>query len=114
MGQKVHPIGIRLGIVKDWTSKWYADSKEYADLLNTDLEVRSYLKKRLADVQKQPFTVRDLKIDGHDVMKILKVTPGPLVGKVLNQLFEEVIEKKLKNERGPLLKRLKQLKKGML
>lgn len=48
MGQKVHPTGIRLGIVKDWTSKWYANSKDYADLLNTDLEVREFLRKELA------------------------------------------------------------------
>lgn len=48
MGQKVHPIGIRLGIVKQHTSKWYADSKDYADLLNKDLEIREYLKKRLS------------------------------------------------------------------
>lgn len=47
MGQKVHPIGIRLGIVKDWTSKWYADSGSYAEKLLTDLEVREYLKKKL-------------------------------------------------------------------
>ena len=47
MGQKVHPTGIRLGIVKDWTSKWYADSKNFADLLNTDLEVREFLKNKL-------------------------------------------------------------------
>jgi small subunit ribosomal protein S3 len=48
MGQKVHPIGIRLGIVKDWTSKWYADSKNYADQLNNDLAVRDFLKKKLS------------------------------------------------------------------
>ena len=48
MGQKVHPTGIRLGIVKQWTSKWYSDTKQYADLLNTDLEIRSYLRKRLS------------------------------------------------------------------
>ena len=48
MGQKVHPIGIRLGVIKDWTSTWYADSKQYADYLNTDLKVRAYLRKRLA------------------------------------------------------------------
>ena len=47
MGQKVNPNGIRLGIVSDWTSKWYADSKNYADLLNTDLEVREFLKNKL-------------------------------------------------------------------
>lgn len=48
MGQKVNPVGIRLGIVKDWTSKWYADSKNYADYLYTDLQVRNYLKKKLS------------------------------------------------------------------
>jgi small subunit ribosomal protein S3 len=47
MGQKVHPTGIRLGIVKDWTSKWYADSKDFADTLNMDLTVRDYIKKKL-------------------------------------------------------------------
>ena len=49
MGQKVHPTGIRLGIVKDHTSVWYADKKSYADYLLNDLEVRQYLRKRLAD-----------------------------------------------------------------
>ena len=47
MGQKVHPIGIRLGIVKDHTSVWYADRKDYADYLNADLEVRAYLLDKL-------------------------------------------------------------------
>ncbi len=48
MGQKVHPTGIRLGIVKDWTSTWYADSAIYADYLNSDLKVRDFLKKKLS------------------------------------------------------------------
>ncbi len=48
MGQKVHPIGIRLGIVKDWTSKWYADTSEYADNLYSDMKVREHLKKKLS------------------------------------------------------------------
>ncbi|MFH0340872.1 MAG: 30S ribosomal protein S3 [Chromatiales bacterium] len=47
MGQKVHPTGIRLGIVKDWSSKWYVDSKKYADYLNMDLAVREFLRKKL-------------------------------------------------------------------
>jgi len=47
MGQKVHPTGIRLGIVKDWTSKWYADSKDFANTLNMDLKVRDFIKKKL-------------------------------------------------------------------
>ncbi len=48
MGQKVHPTGIRLGIVKDWTSKWYADHNDYADFLNMDLRVRDFIRKKLA------------------------------------------------------------------
>ena len=49
MGQKVNPTGIRLGIASDWTSKWYAGSKAYPDLLETDLKVRQFLKKKLAN-----------------------------------------------------------------
>jgi small subunit ribosomal protein S3 len=48
MGQKVHPIGIRLGISKDWNSTWYAEKGEYAEMLNSDLAVREYLRERLA------------------------------------------------------------------
>ena len=47
MGQKVHPIGIRLGIVKDHNSIWYADSKNYASQLINDMEVRAYIEKAL-------------------------------------------------------------------
>ena len=47
MGQKVHPTGIRLGIVKDHTSVWYADKKTYPEYLLNDLEVREFLRKRL-------------------------------------------------------------------
>lgn len=48
MGQKVHPTGIRLGIIKRHSSVWYANSKEYADKLNTDLEVRKFIEEKLA------------------------------------------------------------------
>ena len=49
MGQKVHPTGIRLGITRDWTSKWYAHSKNFPGLVHTDFQVREFLKKRLAE-----------------------------------------------------------------
>ena len=49
MGQKVHPTGIRIGITRDWTSKWYAATKNFPSLISTDFEVREYLKKRLAE-----------------------------------------------------------------
>jgi len=48
MGQKVHPIGIRLGIVKDWLSKWYMDSKSFAETVCKDIQVRKFLEKKLA------------------------------------------------------------------
>ncbi len=48
MGQKVHPTGIRLGVSKDWSSVWYADSKHYAGNLLEDIKVRDFLKKKLA------------------------------------------------------------------
>ena len=49
MGQKVHPIGIRLGITKEWASKWYADTQNYADNVFQDHQVREYLKNKLKD-----------------------------------------------------------------
>lgn len=64
-------------------------------------------KARLIAVQKQPFSVTDLKINGRDVMKIKKISSGPLVGKYLQALFEEVVEKGLPNERKILLERLR-------
>ena len=48
MGQKVHPTGIRLGIVKDWSSRWYSPSKDFANTLCADIKVREYLNKKLA------------------------------------------------------------------
>ena len=52
MGQKVHPNGIRLGIVKEHTSVWYADRKNYADYLFADLKVREYLQDKQKRVRK--------------------------------------------------------------
>jgi len=48
VGQKVHPKGLRIGIIKDWDAKWYAD-KDYTDLLHEDIKIRRYLKKKLYD-----------------------------------------------------------------
>ncbi len=48
MGQKVNPVGMRLGIIRDHNSIWYANSRQYADYLNSDLAVREFLRKKLA------------------------------------------------------------------
>jgi len=78
MGQKVNPIGIRLGIVKDWNSKWYA-SKNYAQLLNQDINLRKYLKKKLMSA-----AVSRIQIErpaNNAVVTIHTARPGVLIGK---------------------------------
>lgn len=67
-------------------------------------------KKRLVEVQKQPFSIKDLKIDGNDVMKTLGIPSSPRVGEILQNLFEEVEEDPSKNTREYLLKRINDLK----
>ena len=47
MGQKTHPHGVRVGIIKDWDSKWYANKKEFGDSLVEDNKIRKYVKKKL-------------------------------------------------------------------
>ncbi|MCU7922079.1 MAG: 30S ribosomal protein S3 [Candidatus Thiodiazotropha sp. (ex Dulcina madagascariensis)] len=79
MGQKVHPTGIRLGIVKDWTSKWYADSKQYATLLNNDLEVREFLKKRLSQASVSRIQIDRPANNAH--ITVHTARPGLVIGK---------------------------------
>lgn len=67
-------------------------------------------KKRLIEVQIIPFSVADLKISGYDVMKELNIKPGPKVGEVLNDLFKQVEEGKIKNEKEILLEEIKKIK----
>ncbi|MCK5721417.1 MAG: 30S ribosomal protein S3, partial [Gammaproteobacteria bacterium] len=79
MGQKVHPTGIRLGIIKDWTSKWYANSKQYPEFLNSDLEVRAFLKKKLA--QSSVSRIQIERTAGNANITIHTARPGLVIGK---------------------------------
>ena len=79
MGQKVHPTGIRLGIVKDWTSTWYADSKNYADYLYTDLKVREFLKKKLKQASVSRIQIERPARNAH--ITISTARPGLVIGK---------------------------------
>jgi len=85
-----------------------------ADRLGSGAKATSWrlelFKKRLIEVQKEPFKITDLKVNGYDVMRILEIKPGPKVGEVLKYLFEKVVKKKLKNEREVLLKEIEKLK----
>ena len=79
MGQKVNPNGIRLGIVKDWTSKWYADSKNYSDLLVTDLEVRDFLKNKLRQASVSRIQIDRPAKNAH--ITVHTARPGLVIGK---------------------------------
>ena len=48
MGQKMHPHGMRVGIIKDWSSKWYADSKDFGDYLVEDVKIRKFVRWKLS------------------------------------------------------------------
>ncbi|HHT72874.1 MAG TPA: 30S ribosomal protein S3 [Firmicutes bacterium] len=79
MGQKVHPVGFRLGIVKEWESKWYANKREYADLLHEDLKVRRLIKQRF-------YTAGVSRIEIERAANRAKITihtgrPGMVIGK---------------------------------
>lgn len=79
MGQKVHPIGLRLGIVKAHTSRWYADSKHYADVLNQDLDVRAFLKRRLSQASVSRIQIDRPANNAH--ITIHTARPGVVIGK---------------------------------
>ena len=78
MGQKVNPHGLRVGVIKDWDSKWYAEA-DFADNLVEDYKIRTYLKKRLYSAG-----VSDIEIErASDRVKIIIHTakPGVVIGK---------------------------------
>ena len=79
MGQKVHPTGIRLGIVKDYTSKWFAESKDYANYLNSDIQVRAFLKKKLSQASVSKITIE--RTAGNANITIYTARPGLVIGK---------------------------------
>ena len=79
MGQKMHPHGLRVGVIKDWNSKWYADSKNFSDYLVEDHKIREYVKKKL-------FVSGISKIEIERTAKFVKVNvftakPGLVIGK---------------------------------
>ncbi len=79
MGQKVHPIGIRLGIVKDWSSRWYTSSKDFAETLHADMKVRKFLQEKLMQAG-----ISRIQIErpGRNVKIIIYAArPGVFIGK---------------------------------
>ena len=79
MGQKVNPHGIRVGVIKDWDSRWYADGKDFADSLVEDYNIRKFLKKKL-----EAAAISKVEIErAADRVKVIIYTakPGIVIGK---------------------------------
>lgn len=79
MGQKVHPYGLRLGVIRDWQGRWYANKREYADLLHEDLHIRKHIKERF-------FTAGISQVEIERAANRVKLTihaarPGMVIGK---------------------------------
>ncbi|MBU2569450.1 30S ribosomal protein S3 [Methylotuvimicrobium sp. KM2] len=91
MGQKVHPTGIRLGIVKDWTSRWYANSQDYPVFLHQDLKVRDFIKKKLAHASVSRIQINRPASNAH--ITVHTARPGIVIGKKgedIDKLRQEV------------------------
>ncbi len=97
MGQKINPHGLRVGVVKDWDAKWYAEKDEYADLLHEDLEIRNHIKEKMYDAGIARIVIERaanrVKVDVHTAR------PGMVIGKggsevsALRNELEEITDK---------------------
>ena len=79
MGQKVHPIGFRLGVTKDWKSKWFADKKRYSQILHEDLKIRQFIEEKYKQAGVADVIIERL---GEKIrVKILASKPGIVIGR---------------------------------
>ena len=94
MGQKVNPHGLRVGVIKDWDAKWYADKDDYSELLHEDMEIRNHIKEKMFEAGIARIVIeraaKRLKID------VYTARPGMVIGKggsevdALRQEIEEI------------------------
>lgn len=79
MGQKIHPTGFRLSVTRDWASKWFASSKSFASMLKEDIEVRDYLKKKLAHASVGRVVIERPAKNAR--VTVFSARPGVVIGK---------------------------------
>ena len=96
MGQKVHPHGMRVGVIKNWSSKWYADSKDFAKFVVEDNKIRKELKKELYQARISDMIIERTNSEVRVTLHTAK--PGLVIGKNGAQLEE--LKKKLQKELG--------------
>ncbi|KFZ27214.1 MAG: 30S ribosomal protein S3 [Candidatus Izimaplasma bacterium HR2] len=79
MGQKVHPIGLRVGIIRDWDSRWYADKNDVADLLHEDIKVRDLLRELYANAAVSRIEIERSK--NRVIITVNTAKPGMVIGR---------------------------------
>lgn len=109
MGQKVSPVGLRIGINKDWESKWYAEGKDFAKYLNNDYQIRKYLEKKLKDAAVSNILIE--RSAGKTEIIINTAKPGVVIGhggdeiekirKALSKVVNEDIHISIKEIKNP-------------
>ena len=95
MGQKVNPVGLRIGVNKNWNSRWYANDQEFHVFLNEDIKVRNFLEKKLKEALLSHIEIERVKTDkGYSVIIMVFVArPGVVIGqdgKNINELKDEL------------------------
>ena len=103
MGQKINPTGFRLAVTRDWSSRWFASSRDYADMLHGDLKVREYLKKRLAHASGGRVIIERPAKNAR--VTIYSARPGVVIGKKNKNI--KINEKIIWNRRSNCKKKLK-------
>lgn len=79
MGQKVNPIGMRVGVIRDWDAKWFANDDKYADFLHEDLKIREYLHTKLAEASVS--TIQIERAANRVIVSVHTAKPGMVIGK---------------------------------
>ena len=99
MGQKMDPNGLRVGIIKDWNSKWYADSKHFGDYLVEDHKIRTYVKKKLyvSGISKIVIerTPKFVKVNVHTAKPGLVIGKGGNLAESLKEELKKMINKEV-------------------
>ena len=109
MGQKVNPAGLRLGINKDWTAKWYAPSKDFSATLENDMKIRKFLDKKLKNAAVSSVTIE--RSNKKTEVKISTAKPGVVIGhggeeieklkKQINKLVGEEVQISIMEVKNP-------------
>ena len=92
MGQKVNPISLRIGVNKDWESKWFASNKDFGTLLNKDIKIRKFIAKNLKDAAIASVVIE--RNNKKTEVKILTAKPGIIIGRGGEDIYVSIVEVK--------------------